>query len=230
MGMSQADGFQPGPMGVEGIVLLSQEDEESEKSESGKGKGGDDDKSSVHSYVRPKALNFSPKKVLKSPARAKGTKKKATYGGGGAAAAAWPRQGDSDDEEQEEPDYEEEEENEEGEPSEEPTIRMDHLKLYDWLNHWVSENGAPSLTPVAAFNMLTLDDTIDGWLTGVEEEVNVPRDWHQNGWLTTEPKELLCVFVYLTLMLTIADIAVESGKLTTEAENGGKENKTSVCK
>ena len=144
MGMSQADGFQPGPMGVEGIVLLSQEDEESEKSESGKGKGGDDDKSSVHSYVRPKALNFSPKKVLKSPARAKGTKKKATYGGGGgggAAAAAWPRHGDSDDEEQEEPDYEEEEENEEGEPSEEPTIRMDHLKLYDWLNHWVSENG-----------------------------------------------------------------------------------------
>ena len=52
MGMSQADGFQPGPMGVEGIVLLSQEDEESEKSESGKGKGGDDDKSSVHSYVQ----------------------------------------------------------------------------------------------------------------------------------------------------------------------------------
>ena len=63
------------------------------------------------------------------------------------------------------------------------------------------------------FNTLCLDGTLDEWLTGIEE-ANVPNAWADDGWAGMSPGELVCVFTYLTILLTLGDLAVESGILT----------------
>ena len=56
---------------------------------------------------------------------------------------------------------------------------------------------------------------MDEWLTDIDE-VNVPNAWAEDGWYGTAPHELVYVFTYLTtLTLTLGDLAVESGILTS---------------
>ena len=57
--------------------------------------------------------------------------------------------------------------------------------------------------------------TLDEWLAGIEE-ANVPNAWAEDGWAGMSPGDLVCVFTYLTILLTLSlgDIAVETGILT----------------
>ena len=66
---------------------------------------------------------------------------------------------------------------------------------------------------MGVFNTLCLDGTMDEWLTDIEE-VNVPNAWADDGWYGMSPGELVCVFTYLTILLTLGDLTVESGVLT----------------
>ena len=92
-------------------------------------------------------------------------------------------------------------------------IAIDHANLYDWLQKWTTEYGIPGITPMGVFNTLRLDGTLDEWLTGIDE-ANVPNAWAGDGWSGMPPGELVCVFTYLTILLTLGDLAVESGILT----------------
>jgi len=67
---------------------------------------------------------------------------------------------------------------------------------------------------MGVFSTLCLDDTMDEWLTDIDE-VNVPNAWAEDGWHGTSPHGLLYVFTYLTILLTIGDLTVESGILTS---------------
>ena len=67
---------------------------------------------------------------------------------------------------------------------------------------------------MGVFNTLCLDDTMDEWLTDIEE-ANVPHAWADDGWFGMSPHELVCVFTYLTILLTLGDLTVESGILTS---------------
>ena len=66
---------------------------------------------------------------------------------------------------------------------------------------------------MGVFNTLCLDETMNEWLTDIEE-VNVPHAWADDGWFGMSPTELVCVFTYLTILLTLGDLTVESGVLT----------------
>ena len=66
---------------------------------------------------------------------------------------------------------------------------------------------------MGVFNTLRLDGTLDEWLTGIEE-ANVPNAWAEDKWAGMSPGELVCVFTYITILLTLGDLAVESGILT----------------
>ena len=67
---------------------------------------------------------------------------------------------------------------------------------------------------MGVFNTLCLDGTMDEWLTDIEE-ANVPHAWADDGWFGMSPHELACVFTYLTILLTLGDLTVESGILTS---------------
>ena len=73
--------------------------------------------------------------------------------------------------------------------------------------------GIPAVTPMGVFSTLCLDVTMNEWLTGIEEEANVPHAWADDGWSGMSPDELVCVFTYLTIRLALGDLAVESGIL-----------------
>ena len=92
-------------------------------------------------------------------------------------------------------------------------IAIDHVNLYDWIHKWTKEYGIPGITPLGVFSTLCLDDTLDEWLTGIEV-ANVPNAWADGGWAGMPPGELVCVFTYLTILITFGDLAVESGILT----------------
>ena len=64
----------------------------------------------------------------------------------------------------------------------------------------------------STLNTLCLDATLDEWLTGIEE-ANVPNAWAGDGWAGISPGELVRVFTYLTILLTLGDLAAESGIL-----------------
>ena len=84
----------------------------------------------------------------------------------------------------------------------------------DWLLiKWTKEYGIPGITPMGVFNTLCLDGTMDEWLTGVEEAA-MPNAWADVGWAGMSPGELVCVFTYITILLTLGDLAVETGILT----------------
>jgi len=65
---------------------------------------------------------------------------------------------------------------------------------------------------MGVFNTLCLDASMDEWLTGVEE-AEVPNAWADVGWAGMPPGELVCVFTYITILLTLGDLAVETGIL-----------------
>ena len=44
---------------------------------------------------------------------------------------------------------------------------------------------------------------------------HVPNAWAEDGWHGSPPSELVDVFTYLTILLTIGDLTVESGILTS---------------
>ena len=92
-------------------------------------------------------------------------------------------------------------------------MSIDHVNLYEWLHKWTKEYGIPAVTPMGVFSTLCLDGTMDEWLTGIEE-ANVPHAWADDGWYGMSPTELVCVFTYLTSLLTLGNLAVESGILT----------------
>ena len=67
---------------------------------------------------------------------------------------------------------------------------------------------------MGVFNTLCLDGTMDEWLTDIEE-ANVPHAWADDGLFGMAPHESVCVFTYLTILLTLGDLAVESVILAT---------------
>ena len=70
---------------------------------------------------------------------------------------------------------------------------------------------------MGVFNTLCLDDTMDEWLTDIEE-VNVPNAWPDDGWFGMSPHDLVCVFTYLTILLTLGDLTVDSGERDPDIE------------
>ena len=172
---------------------------------------GDDeeDEGSETSSVHPRNLSYSSTsaRVPKSPAK---RKKK----------AAWPPRGEGD--EEEEGEIRSEDYDDDGDDDVESSSRhsydgveiaIDHADLYDWVHKWTKEYGIPGITPVGVFSTLCLDGTLDEWLTGIEE-ANVPNAWADDGWAGMSTGELVCVFTYLIILLTLGDLAVESGILT----------------
>ena len=65
---------------------------------------------------------------------------------------------------------------------------------------------------MGVFNTLCLDETLDGWLMNLDD-VHVPNAWHEDGWSGDSPMQLVCVFTYLTILLTLGDLAMETGIL-----------------
>ena len=144
-------------------------------------------------------------RVPKSPAKRK--KKK-----------AWPPKGRDEDDEEEGEIYEDEyDDDDDGSGSGHSytgiEIAIDHANLYDWLLKWTNECGIPGTTAMGVFSTLCLDGTMDAWLAGLEE-VEVPNAWADVGWAGMSPGELVCVFTYITIILTLGDLAVETGILT----------------
>jgi len=217
------NGVPKGPKGTKGIVMLSTDvswtSPDDDKKNNKKWDGDDDDEGSESSALNPRNLSFSSRseRAMKSPAKRK--KKR----------SAWPPSGEEDEEEEEEiqdeVDDDDDDEDSVRTPYEGIEISINHVNLYEWLQKWTTEYGLPAVTPMGVFNTLCLDDTMDEWLTDIEE-VNAPNAWAEDGWLGTSPIELLYVFTYLTILLTIGDLTVESGILTSSqgemfwADNG----------
>ena len=82
-------------------------------------------------------------------------------------------------------------------------IAIDHVKLYGWLLSWTKEYGIPGITPMGVFNTLCLDGTLDEWLTGVDDAGMPTNAWADVGWAGMIPGELVCVFTYTTILLSL---------------------------
>ena len=95
-----------------------------------------------------------------------------------------------------------------------PNYTIGPLNVCDWLLKWTKEHGIPGIPPLEVFRNLCLDGTMDEWRTGLDE-VDVPNAGADDGWSGTSPGELVCVFTYLTILLTLGDLAVESGILSS---------------
>ena len=192
---------------AEWLVMVSSDKEKKKNKED---EDGDDDEGSEAPSLAPRNLSYSSNraKLLKSPAKCK----KAPGGGG----ARCPPDGSDDDEEEgeiHEDEHDDDDESGSGHSYTGIEIAIDHAKLYDWLLSWTKEHDIPGITPMGVFNTLCLDGTMDEWLTGVEEAA-MPNAWADVGWAGMSPGELVCVFTYITILLTLGDLAVETGILT----------------
>ena len=211
-GAAGKKGAPKGPQGTKGIVILPNEISwASPKDKTNKSKSEDDDdedEGSEAPSAHPRNLSYSSTsaRAPKSPAK---RKKK----------AAWPPRDRNDDEEDKEGAiHEDEDDDDDGDSGSRHSydgleIAIDHATLYDWLLKRTKEYGMPGITPLGVFNTLCLDETMDEWLMGIEE-ANVPNAWADDGWAGLSPGELVCVFTYLTIVLTLGDLAIESGILT----------------
>ena len=209
--VSGKNGVPKGYKGTKGIVILSNDtsytDPEDAKKKKKEDDDEDDDEGSETSSIRPRNLSYSSQSERgpKSPAK---RKKK----------ARWPPRGEDDEEEEGEIHEEDEYDDDDDDSGSNHSygglgIALDHVKLYEWLLKWTKEHGLPAVTPMGVFNTLCLDGTMDEWLTNIDE-VNVPNAWADDGWYGMSPGELVCVFTYLTILLTLGDLTVESGVLT----------------
>ena len=66
---------------------------------------------------------------------------------------------------------------------------------------------------MGVFNTLCLDGTLDEWLTGVDD-AGMPNACADGGWAGMSAGELVCVFTYITILLSLGDLAIETGILT----------------
>ena len=211
--VSGKKGAPKGPQGTQGIVILPNDMSWSppkEKKKNKKDEDDDDDEGSGTSSLAPRNLSYSSNraKVPKGPAKRK--------------KAACPPP-DRDDEEEEGEIHEDEDDDDDDDSGSGHSytgieIAIDHVNLYDWLLKWTKEYGIPGITPIGVFSTLCLDGTMDEWLAGVEE-AEVPNAWADVGWEGMPPGELVCVFTYITILLTLGDLAVETGTYSdTESE------------
>ena len=203
-------GVPKGPQGTKGIVVLSNDtsyipDDKPKKTWGGGGSVEASDEGSETSSIQPRNLSYSSQsaRALKSPAK---RKKK----------AKWPPNGDEEEDERAPGDDDEEDDDDDDSGSrhsdEGIDVSIDHANLYEWIKKWTKEHGLPGVAPLGVFNTLCLDVTMDEWLTGLTE-ANVPTEWAEDGWAGMSPSELVCVFTYLVCLLTLGDLAVESGIL-----------------
>ena len=207
-GAAGKKGVPKGPQGTKGIVVLSNDmswSSPKEKKNNKKGEDDDEDEGSETPSIAPRNLSYSS-----TSARAPKSPAKRRY-------AAWPPKGEEEEEEEEGEIRDDEDDDDHGGSGSRHSyegieIAIDHANLYDWLLKWTKEYGIPGTTPLGVFNTLCLDGTMDEWLTGIDE-VNVPTAWADDGWAAISLGELMCVFTYLTILLTLGDLAVETGIL-----------------
>ena len=65
---------------------------------------------------------------------------------------------------------------------------------------------------MGVFSTLCLDGTLGEWLTGIED-AEMPNAWADGGWEGMSPGDLVCVFTYITILLSLCDLAIETSKL-----------------
>ena len=204
------NGVPKGPQGTKGIVVLSNDtsyipNDKPKKTWGGGGSVEASDEGSETSSIQPRNLSYSSQsaRALKSPAK---RKKK----------AKWPPDGDEEDERAPGDDDDEDDDDDESgsrHSYDGIDVSIDHVNLYEWIKKWTKQHGLPGVAPLGVFNTLCLDGTMDEWLTGLTE-ANVPTEWAEDGWAGMSPSELVYVFTYLVCLLTLGDLAVESGILT----------------
>ena len=207
-------GVPRGPQGTKGIVILCRMTHHApplgDKKKEKRFDDDEEDEGSESSSIHPRNLSYSSTsaRAPKSPAKRK--------------KAAWPPKGRGDDEEDEEGEIPEESDHDDDDGSgsrhsyDGLEIAIDHVSLHDFGSRsGPRKYGIPGTTQVGVFNTLCLDGTLDEWLTGIEE-ANVPNAWAEDGWAGMLPGELVCVVCVhlLTILLTLGDLAVESGILT----------------
>ena len=172
-----------------------------EKKKNKRDEDDDDDEGSEAPSLAPRNLSYSSNraKLPKGPAK---RKKGPGVGGGG---GRWPPDGSDDEEEDGEIREDEGGDGDESGSGHSYTgieIAIGHAKLCSWLLSWTKEHGTPGITPMGVFSTLCLDGTLYEWLTGVDG-AGMPNAWADMGWAGMTPGELVCVFTYITILLTL---------------------------